>query len=114
MSLKAIFSELAVPPDSPEFLLTARHPEHPTAFSRDRKLPLACLVAVMLCGMRVEKSGDAGFASVRDFLRSGLAEKVVALRAPNKRDAKDYGCTRVPQTVRLGSVTPPPMARHVS
>ena len=260
MSLKAIFCELAIHLASPEFLLTARHPEHPTAFTRDRKLPLASLVAVMLCGMRmsiqaeldrffanlrqqaqlvhhvteqafsqaraklsltalallndwvieraqhygfvplwrglrlvaadastvrfglrasqvkcaaladqvlfalflpgaeliyaaklysmrnnnerqmlfehlgrlgstdlllmdrgypclwliavlnrlgipfcmrVEKSGNAGFACVRDFLRSGLAERVVTLRAPNKRDAKDYGCTRVPQTVRL-------------
>lgn len=260
MSLKAIFSELAIHLASPEFLLTARHTDYPTAFTRERKLPLASLVAVMLCGMRmsiqseldrffanlrqqaqlvrhvseqafsqaraklsltaipllndwvieraqhygfislwhglrlvaadastvrfglrasavkraaladqvlfglfvpgpdlmiagtlyrmqdnnerqmlfehldrlqdtdlllldrgypcgwlvsvlnqrgipfcmrVEKAGNNGFACVRDFLRSGLAEKVVMLRAPNKRDAKDYGCTRVQQTVRL-------------
>ena len=260
MPLSVIFSELAAYIASPDFLLTARHPDHPTAFTRDRKLPLASLVAVLLCGMRlsiqaeldrffaslrqqaqlvrhvseqafsqartklsltaipllndwliervhhygfvpqwrglrvvaadastvrfglrashvkgaaladqilfamflpgadltlaaslyrmsdnnerqmlfehldrlsstdlllmdrgypcgwivsvlnqrgipfcmrVEKSGNAGFACVRDFLRGGLTEKIVTLPAPKKRDANDYGCTRVPQTVRL-------------
>lgn len=38
---------------SAEFLLDACHPDHPNAFSRSRKLPLATLVAVMLTGMRM-------------------------------------------------------------
>ena len=41
------FSELAAYIASPEYLLAARHPDHPTAFTRDRKLPLASLVAVL-------------------------------------------------------------------
>ena len=41
-------SELAAYIASPDFLLAARHPDHPpTAFTRDRKLPLASLVAVL-------------------------------------------------------------------
>ena len=51
--------------------------------------------------MRVEKSGNTGFACVREFLRSSLTEKIVALPVPNKRDANDDGCTRVAQSVRL-------------
>jgi len=67
MPLKAIFSELAIHLASPEFLLTARHPDHPTAFTRDRKLPLASLVAVMLCGMRmsIQAELDRFFANLR-------------------------------------------------
>jgi len=34
--------------------------------------------------MRVEKSGNSGFACVRDFLRSGLTEQVVTLRAADQ------------------------------
>lgn len=48
--------------------------------------------------MRVDASG---FACVRRFLRTGLAEQQVTLAAPDKRDAADYECPRVPQTVRL-------------
>jgi hypothetical protein len=38
---------------------------------------------------------------VRDFLRSGLDEQVVMLRAPDQRDADDYEWPREPQQVRL-------------
>ena len=67
MPLPAIFSELAARIASPEFLLTARHPDHPAAFTRDRKLPLACLVAVLLCGMRmsIQAELDRFFANLR-------------------------------------------------
>jgi hypothetical protein len=51
--------------------------------------------------MRVEKSGNSGFACVRNFLRSGLDEQTVTLRAPDRRDATDYGCPAEPQTARL-------------
>ena len=45
MPLSEKFSELAAYIASPEYLLTARHPDHSTAFTRDRKLPLASLEA---------------------------------------------------------------------
>ena len=48
MPLSEKFSELAAYIDSPKYLLAARHPDHPTAFTRSRKLPLASLVAVLL------------------------------------------------------------------
>ena len=51
--------------------------------------------------MRVEKAGNAGFACVRDFLRSDAAGRVVTLAAPNRRDAVDYECPATPRTVRL-------------
>jgi hypothetical protein len=72
----------------------------------DRGYPARWLVSVLnqrgisFC-MRVDKSGSAGFACVRDFLRSGLAEQVVMLRAPKRRDAIDFECPREPQKVRL-------------
>ena len=57
--------------------------------------------------MRVEKSGNGNFACVRDFLRSALTEQIVTLRAPDKHDARDYGCPRKPQIVRLVRHTTP-------
>ena len=51
--------------------------------------------------MRVEQSGSGGFSCVREFLRCGLAEQTVTLRAPDKCDADDYDCPGEPQTVRL-------------
>ena len=53
MSLAALFMDLATRLRSTEFLQTARHPEHPATFSRQRKLPLPTLVAPMLTGMRM-------------------------------------------------------------
>jgi len=72
----------------------------------DRGYPCRWLVGVLnqrdipFC-MRVEKSGTAGFACVREFLRSGLAEQIVTLRAADRRDVLDFGCPSEPQTVRL-------------
>lgn len=69
----------------------------------DRGYPCCWLVAVLnqrqlpFC-MRVDNSG---FTCVRNFLRSGLAEQLATLRAPNRRDAIDYECPRQSQTVRL-------------
>ena len=67
MPLSEKFSELAAYIAAPEYRLAARHPDHPTAFTRDRKLPLACLVAVLLCGMRmsIQAELDRFFASLR-------------------------------------------------
>jgi hypothetical protein len=72
----------------------------------DRGYPCRWLVAVLnqrdipFC-MRVEKSGTAGFTCVREFLRSGLAEQVITLRAADRRDVLDFACPSGPQTVRL-------------
>ena len=72
----------------------------------DRGYPARWVVGVLnqrgiqFC-MRVEKSGNSGFRCVRDFLRSGLSEQVVTLRAPNKQDVIDFECPATPQTVRL-------------
>jgi len=69
----------------------------------DRGYPASWLAAALnqrqlpFC-MRVDNSG---FACVRDFLRSGLAEALVELRAPNRTDAADYEVPRAPQKVRL-------------
>ena len=78
----------------------------------DRGYPCCSIVSVLnqrglaFC-MRVEKSGNGNFACVRDFLRSALTEQIVTLRAPDKHDARDYGCPRKPQIVRLVRHTTP-------
>lgn len=74
----------------------------------DRGYPARWLVAALnqrgipFC-MRVEKYGNSGFTCVREFLRSGLAEQVVMLRAADRRDVIDFECPSAPQTetVRL-------------
>lgn len=69
----------------------------------DRGYPASWLVAALnqrdigFC-MRVD---NAGFTCVRDFLRSGRAEAIVTLSAPNRDDAADYDVPRRPQSVRL-------------
>ncbi|WP_267876693.1 IS4 family transposase, partial [Massilia genomosp. 1] len=72
----------------------------------DRGYPCRWLVAALnarnikFC-MRVEKSGNAGFACVRDFLLSGQHDQIVTLAAPDRRDAADFECPAEPQRVRL-------------
>ena len=72
----------------------------------DRGYPSRWLVATLnvrgidFC-MRVEKAGNAGFACVRDFLRSDEHERIVTLAAPDRRDAEDYEFPETAQTVRL-------------
>ena len=51
MSLTALFIDLAVRLQSPEFLDSARYAEHPRAVIRRRKLPLSSLMALMLSGL---------------------------------------------------------------
>lgn len=65
--LTTLFPDFAARLCSPEFLLAARHTDHPTAFSRCRKLPLATLVAIMLTGMRmsIQAELDTFFAHLR-------------------------------------------------
>jgi hypothetical protein len=47
-----------------------------------RWLPAALAERSVAFCMRVERAGNAGFACVRDFLRSGMTEAVVTLGAP--------------------------------
>lgn len=67
MSLAALFDDLAAQLQSAEFLRSARHPEHPTAFTRRRKLPVTALVALMLSGMRksIQAELDTFFAHLQ-------------------------------------------------
>lgn len=62
--LTTLFQDFATRLCSREFLHDARHSDHPTAFSRCRKLPLPTLVAVMLTGMRmsIQSELDTFFA----------------------------------------------------
>lgn len=67
MSLHSFFADLAVHLQSSEFRQLAVHPAHPTAFTRQRKLPLPALVALLLSGMRksVQAELDEFFAHLR-------------------------------------------------
>jgi hypothetical protein len=67
MSLHSIFVDLSAYLQSAEFRLLAIHGDHPTAFTRQRKLPLAALVALLLSGMRksVQAELDEFFAHLR-------------------------------------------------
>jgi hypothetical protein len=66
--LTALFQDFAAHLCSTEFLHEARHDDHPAAFSRRRKLPLAKLVAIMLTGMRmsIQAELDTFFAHLVD------------------------------------------------
>jgi Transposase DDE domain len=65
--LTMLFQDFAARLCSTEFLHDARHADHPTAFSRCRKLPLPTLVAIMLTGMRmsIQAELDTFFAHLR-------------------------------------------------
>ena len=65
MDLTRLFASLAEHLASDAFLNTARHPEHPAAFSRRRKLPLTALVATLVSGMckSVQAELDGFFGS---------------------------------------------------
>jgi Transposase DDE domain len=67
MSLPSLFAAFAAHLQSSEFRTIACHADHPTAFSRRRKLPLPSLVAVLLSGMRksVQAELDEFFAHLR-------------------------------------------------
>lgn len=53
------------------------------------------------------RADDSGFTAVKAFLRSGLPEAVVALRAPDERDCVEYECAPIPTQVRLVRVVTP-------
>ena len=64
MSIHSLFTGLAAHLQSAGFRQLAAQPGHPTAFTRQRKLPLPALVALMLGGMRksVQSELDEFFA----------------------------------------------------
>lgn len=72
---------------------------------------IACLIQrdIHFC-MRVDASG---FAVVKRFLRSGPAEQIVTLSAPDRDDCETYGCKRIPAQVRLVRVVTPNGRIHV-
>jgi hypothetical protein len=67
MSLSGFLADFVAHLHSPDFHQVARHVEHPGAFTRQRKLPLPALIAVMLCGMSksVQAELDSFFAHLR-------------------------------------------------
>ena len=67
MSWSEFLSEFVAHLHSPDFHQLARHADHPGAFTRQRKLPLPSLIAVMLCGMSksVQAELDLFFAHLR-------------------------------------------------
>lgn len=75
----------------------------------DRGYPSCYLVAVLsqrgihFC-MRVD---NTGYQCVKAFLRSGYAQQIVTIRAPNRRDCADFKCARVATQVRLVRVITP-------
>ena len=66
---------------------------------------IACLAqrGIPFC-MRAD---DSGFEAVKAFLRRGLSESVVTLRAPDSADCADYECVQAPTVVRLVRVVTP-------
>jgi len=78
MSVIALSPDLFTHLQSSEFLATAPHPLHPTAFTHQRKLPLPALVALLLTGMRKNVQGelDEFFAHLRQ--QSQLVHQVSA------------------------------------
>lgn len=76
MSLNSLFGDLAERLRSAEFLLHAAHPDHPNAFTRQRKLPLPALVALLLSGMRksIQSELDEFFAHLNN--QAQLVRKV--------------------------------------
>ncbi len=67
MQLASLFEAFSAYLHSDSFRASARHRDHPSAFTRDRKLPLPTLIAGMLCGMRksVQAELDEFFAHLQ-------------------------------------------------
>jgi hypothetical protein len=82
----------------------------------DRGFPCRWLAAVLTARgvpFCIRCDIASGFQVVRDFLRSGEAERVVSLRAPDAQDAADYECRATPTKVRLLRVVTPNGRVHV-
>jgi len=86
MDLQQFFADFATHLHSDTFRDCARHPDHPNAFSRHRKLPLPTLIAIMLCGLRksVQAELDYFFACLAHtpgLLRHASAQAFAQARA---------------------------------
>ena len=90
MPLLSLFVDLAARVRSAEFLLQVAHPDQPSAFTRQRKLPLPALVALMLSGMRksIQSELDEFFAHLNN--QAQLVRKVseIAPRWPTLKLAE--------------------------
>lgn len=89
MSLHSFFSDLSAHLHSDAFRQTAIHPNHPTAFTRQRKLPLAVLVSLLLSGMRksIQAELDEFFAHLSQqaqLLRHASEQAFSQARCPTK------------------------------
>lgn len=80
--MQRLLAQLSEDVHSDDFLQRARHPEHPTAFTRTRKLPLPALVAALLSmrGQSQQVSLDSFFASLCDtgLLHRGVSDRAFA------------------------------------
>lgn len=76
MSLNSLFADLTHRLRSAEFLLHAVHPDHPTAFTRQRKPPLPALVALLLRDMRKSVQGELDEFFAHLSQRAQLMRKV--------------------------------------
>ena len=76
MSVQQLFLDFSTYLTSSHFRDLARHPDFPNAFTRERKLPLCALVAVLLSGMRknIQAELDEFFAHLEQ--RAQLARHV--------------------------------------
>ena len=93
------FGDLAARLRSAEFLLHAAHPDYPGAFTRQRKLPLPALVALLLSGMRksIQSELDEFFAHLSN--QAQLAR--LCLRASFRPGASQTVLDRHPAAQRL-------------
>lgn len=77
-----MFCDLSKLIRSEEFAQQARHPDHPNAFTRCRKLPLPGLIAALLSmrGQSQQATLDAFFASLRDTAlpQRGISDRAFA------------------------------------
>src|SRR5476649_442840 len=119
--LTMLFQDFAARLCSTEFLQDARHADHPTAFSRCRKLPLPTLVAIMLTGMRLSMQAelDTFFAHLRQ--QAQLVREVSEQAFPQPRfQASTTGSSRAPKRTGLCRAgadcvwSPPTLRRCVS
>lgn len=76
MSLNSLFADLAQRLRSAEFLLHAVHPDHPTAFTRQRKPPLPALLALLRSGMLKSVQGELDEFFAHLSQRAQLVRKV--------------------------------------
>jgi len=108
MSLPSLFNDLAAYLQSTEFLATTRHPDHPTAFTRRWKLPLASLVALMLSGMRksIQAELDTFFAHFQHRLSGASPQSEISPTACKKFLKVD--CPVLLGPVLLGSTSGEP------